>query len=325
MRSNVYLSKSFLKHMIENKTLLNQQDNFELNQEALNYQKVKNIISKSNLSLEYEIEEIKEIIQTQEMGLEAVWLKKILKSEFDKYYNKNPNYNDPHTIFLENDISCEETSVKYNVLIKGTNYNFKDSFFKSPLRTVFKRDMSSDDISYTYHLCKNIVLIDPYIFANDFKKSESLFNFFENCFGFNNKQVLKHITIISSFPTEGRDLIKNKKAEEFRKRIADKFNMNIENISVLRLLNDEFNGNRHLITDYALMDLQHILDREGIVTGLFLYNNEIDKNFIQANELISKIKKLNNLYSEKYDKAADNNLKHNRFKFGDIMKNPLLQ
>jgi hypothetical protein len=324
MRSNVYLSKSFLRYMIENKTLMSQQDDFELKQEVLNYQKVKNIISKSNLSLEYEAEEIKKIIQTQEESIEAKWLKSILKSEFDQEFNKNADYSKPYTIFLEDNINCIDESNNKNALIKGTNYNFKDSFFKSPLRTEFNKDMSAEDISNTYHLCKNIVLIDPYIFADDFKKSDSLFNFLESCFSFNNKQVLKYITIVSSFPTDGKDLVQNKKIEEFRKRIADKFNMNMENISVLRLLQDEFNGNRHLITDYALMDLQHILDREGVVSGLFLYNNDIDENFIKANKLIDKIKKLNQNYTEKHETAASNSLKHNRFKFGDISNNPLL-
>jgi len=325
MKSSVFLSKEFSDYLIKNRFINNNADGLEISNEKLNFQKILQIILKSHLNFDYTTEEVLDIIKKNEDPIKTTWLKKIIKTEFDISYNQKIDYSIPNAIFFEGDIDCSHNSSKRNIMSKGSNYSFKNEFFKSPLRTVFDIKMDSKDITNIYHECKNIVLIDPYIFAHDFKKERSLVNFLDTCFNFKNKTVNKKLTIVTVFPTGFRDRVNNNTINKYILNLSNKLNMDKSKISILRHLDEnEFRSNRHLITDYALMDLQHIFDRDdGVVSGLYLYNNDVGKNFSQANELIDKIRNLNNETTEKHTKAQDDSLKQSNFKFGDILNNPL--
>ncbi|WP_055445546.1 hypothetical protein [Lacinutrix himadriensis] len=326
MESNVYLSKDFFDYLFNNKSIQDNSVGIETSTEKLNYQKITQIITKSHLQLSYTIKEILDIIQEKKDPIKSAWLNTIIKTPYNKSYDANIDYSKPNSIFFEGDVDCMQISSKRNVLCKGTNYNFKGEFFKSPLRSEFDIRMNTKDVSNSFHECKNIILIDPYIFANEFKKKNSLINFLTTCFNYKNRSAEKNLTIISEFPTNTGhpDFVKNKIVNQYLLILSESLNIPKNNITILRHVGSEFQGNRHVITDYALMDLQHVFDRDnGVVSGLYFYNNEIDKNFVKANTYIKKIKDLNEKSNEKYDEAHDEKLKQNNLKFGNILNNPL--
>ncbi|MFT4646101.1 MAG: hypothetical protein ACI8ZX_002526 [Planctomycetota bacterium] len=325
MISKVFLSDDFLSHLVNKFNDLNIKiTDVEIPSNKLNYQKIKQIISKSNLYLPYTGKEVVELIRKNENPIKTMFLNSLIKNTSNKYYDQKADFSNSSTVYFVGDENCTNISINHNVLCKGSNYNFEGDFFKSPLRTIFDKNMDSDDNSNTFHYCKNIILIDPYLFSAGFKKQQSLINFLDTCFNYKNENADKNLTLITEFPTKGGDCVKNKILNNYLINLSVKLKIKKENITLLRHVGNEFQGNRHLITDYALMDLQHVFDRDdGVVTGLYFYNENIENNFEQANVLISKIKDLYNVTNEEYSEAADTALRHNKLKLGNILNNPL--
>lgn len=323
MESRVYLSNDFLDHVIDNGAELSVKiSDLEISGNKLNYQKIRQIIAKSNLYLDFTYQQIIEIIRANENPIKTLLLKSLIKTPYNKYYDEKVDYSKPNSIFFVGDKDCSSISTNFNVLCKGTNYNFEDSFFKSPLRSVFDKKMNSEDIFNTFHFTKNIILIDPYIFSNNFKKKNSLVNFLNTCFNFKNNKIEKNFTIISEFPTT-KDVVKNKILQKYLSELASELKMKNENITLFRHIGTEFGSNRHLITDYALMDLQHAFDRPCVISGLYFYNDDIGKNFNEVNNLLNEIKSSEKKWSETNPELKDQALKFNKIKIGNILNNPL--
>lgn len=323
MESRVYLSNDFLDHIIAKGAGLSVEiSDLEIPNNKLNYQKIRQIIAKSNLYLDFTYQQIIDIIRGNENPIKTLLLKSLIKSPHNKNYDEKVDYSKPNSVFFIGNEDCSDISANNNVFCKGTNYNFEDAFFKSPLRTVFDKKMDSEDISHTFHQTKNIILIDPYIFSNNFKKKNSLINFLDTCFNFKNNKTEKNFTIVSEFPTT-KDVIKNKILINYLSELAGELNMKSENITLFRHIGTEFGSNRHLITDYALMDLQHAFDRPCVISGLYFYNDNIGKNFNEVNNLLEKIKNSEKKWSETNPDIKDQALKHNKIKIGNILNNPL--
>lgn len=324
MKSSVHLSKDFFEYLVQNRSLYQNSDELEISNEKLNFQKILKIITQSHLNFDYTKEEIIDIIRKNEDPIKTKWLNQIIKTPFDKSYDEKIDYSIPNAVIFEGNVDCSLNTSKWNILCKGTNYDFKKSFFESPLRSTFDYRMYTEDSTNIFHECKNVILIDPYVFANGFKKQKSLVNLLDTCFSYKNDYARRHLTIISEFPFTDKDFVKNKILNQYLSSLSEDLKLPKENITLIRHVGSEFNGNRHLITDYALMDLQHIFDRNnGVISGLFLYNNKVDRNFAQANVLIDKIKRLNATTNVKYTEADNEKFKDINIKFGDILNNPL--
>lgn len=333
MRPNLLLHKEFLRHIINNKNLDNQSDEFEVSNKSLNYRKCKNIITQAktiytNYSKEDFIQLKLKANKVSENNLEAIWINKLMSSNkgivlnSEKYFDEKKS----STIRFLGNVDCANETKEKNIITRGTNYNFEEDFFKNPLRSVFDKKMNSEDNSNTFHHTKNIILIDPYIFSNNFKKGNSLVNFLDTCFNFKNNNIEKHLTLITDCPTDIKniDYVENKIVLKYLEFLSNELNISKENLTLLRHVGKKFEGNRHLITDYALIELQHVFQEDNSpITGLFLYNDNIDANFNQVNYLIKRIIDLHNDSDIKYEDAADPKVKHSNLKFGNILNNPL--
>ncbi len=77
-------------------------------------------------------------------------------------------------------------------------------------------------------------------------------------------------------------------------------------------------NNRYLITDYSIIDFQHLFDRDDAsISFSSLYDGEIIKNFIRVNNILEKIK-------NDYNKTPIN-IATIKYKFGNILDNGLFE
>jgi hypothetical protein len=88
-------------------------------------------------------------------------------------------------------------------------------------------------------------------------------------------------------------------------------------ISVYAHDKPHFNNNRHVLTDYSIIDLQHLFDRDASISANYLYDGNVSDNFDRAKILKTKI-------IEKYNNDPQKIGVSTR-KFGDILENNLLK
>ena len=219
-----------------------------------------------------------------------------------------------NSVFLLNKTTSETSTVREekNIISLGKNYDFLTS--PSPRSFGSKSvDEQMQGIECIRHRCRNVILIDPYIFVdhdNLEPKIPNLITFLKELF-IDNAQSLCFLSIITT--NEDNNNKFNSKITE----ISDGMNNANLNISVYGHSKGLFNSNRHVITDYSIMDYQHLFDRKASVSVSFLYDGEISNNFLRVQELKQQI-------IRNYNKDPEKMGIYIR-KFGDILENNLLK
>lgn len=220
----------------------------------------------------------------------------------------------PYSLFFLDKIDNEITSFNQsnNLMALGVDYSFDYPIIPKTIASVEvnKEMVGIDSIN---HRCRNAVIIDPYLFEDQPKKEPKIPNiikFLKEIY-FDNTNSDCHLSILINNPEN------NGKIESKIKAIKEGINNPKLKISVYAHREGLLDNNRHIITDYSIIDTQHLFDRDASISFSSLYDGEVNKNFIRVNNLLEKIK-------NDYIKTPVN-IATIKYKFDDILDNGLFE
>jgi hypothetical protein len=226
------------------------------------------------------------------------------------------NFNAPNSLYFLDKSTQEIDALNNanNIISIGFEYDFQEKILPETFASAsVNKEMKGLGINRIKHKCRNVILIDPYIF--DDQNSKKFVPKIPNLclllkLLFQSSKLKCFLTIVTK--NNEKDNLFFRKIDEIKQMISTDLE-----VSVLTHKRDEFNNNRHLITDYSLSDLQHIFDRDlAKISCQFLYSDFIENNFEEVNVLLSKICNLNNNTLEC--------IGNTRYKFGSVSSNPLI-
>lgn len=225
------------------------------------------------------------------------------------------NLESSNSIFLldKEQENINEINDEKNVISLGKQYDFKHPVSpKSFASKVVDKEMQG--IECIKHRCRNVIIIDPYIFEdqpNLQPKTPNLIKFLLELY-LNNGSANCFLSIITNH--QDNDAKFNSKIQEISAGIK---NPNLQ-ISVYAHDKPHFRNNRHVITDYSIIDYQHLFDRDDASISMsFLYDGNVSDNFTRVQILKAKI-----ISNFKKDPAKMGVYTR---KFGDILENNLLK
>jgi hypothetical protein len=225
------------------------------------------------------------------------------------------NLESSNSIFLldKEQENINEINDEKNVISLGKQYDFKHPVSpKSFASKVVDKEMQG--IECIKHRCRNVIIIDPYIFEdqpNLQPKIPNLIKFLLELY-LNNGSANCFLSIITNH--QDNDAKFNSKIQEISAGIK---NPNLQ-ISVYAHDKPHFRNNRHVITDYSIIDYQHLFDRDDASISMsFLYDGNVSDNFTRVQILKAKI-----ISNFKKDPAKMGVYTR---KFGDILENNLLK
>lgn len=223
------------------------------------------------------------------------------------------NLDSSNSVFLlnKNSADIEGLCENKNVITKGIEYDFQlpvsPRSFAS--KVVDKKMVGIDCVK---HRTRNLIIIDPYIFEDQHNFEPKIPNLII---------LLKELYLDNDNTNCFLSIITNKqdnnakfksKIEQIRDGIG---NVNLE-ISVYAHNEGLFKNNRHFITDYSIIDSQHLFDRDDASVSVnYLYEGEIQANFLRVQKINDKI-----IANFKNDPEKMGLFTR---KFGNILKNPL--
>jgi len=218
----------------------------------------------------------------------------------------------PYSLFFLDKIDADITTFNdlNNLISLGINYNFVNPIIPKSFasREVNKEMLGIDAIN---HRCRNVLIIDPYLFEDQPKMEPKIPNVIKLLkeLYFDNINSDCHLSVLINNPEN------NGKVEAKIKAITDGINNPKLKISVYAHNEGLLKNNRFLITDYSIIDCQHLFDRDASISFASLYDGEINKSFIRVNNLLEKIKKDFNTtpihigtIKYKFDNILDNGL-----------------
>ncbi|MBR9833509.1 hypothetical protein GYB57_15300 [bacterium] len=208
---------------------------------------------------------------------------------------KNINYTDAGAIYLldKNSDECNGIEKVHNVICRGNEHDFSVNTIPKTLGTL-AIDKHLNGIEAIRHRCRNIVLIDPYIFEDVDKdgyvpKIPNVIKFLKNLY-LDNSDASCYLTVITKKPKGTDESSFLNKVERIKSQVG---NPNLE-ISVFgHKESNYFEGNRRIITEYALMDAQHVFDRDNasLSANFLLDGDNIKTNFKNVSAILDRIKK----------------------------------
>lgn len=225
------------------------------------------------------------------------------------------NVNKPYSLFFLD--KCDADITSFNELNNsfgvGVNYDFESPITpRSFASKVVDKEMNG--IEVINHRCRNIIVIDPYLFEDLDNKKPKIPNLIKllNELYIDNISSICHLSLLVTNP-ENDNKIKAKIS-----LISNGINNPNLSISVYAHKKNLFDNNRHILTDYSIIDLQHIFDRDNAsVSCDFLYDYNIKDSFERINKLLENIR-------DNYN-AAPTSIGTITNKIGNILDNGLFE
>ena len=228
---------------------------------------------------------------------------------------QNPiNENKPFSLFFldQKNVEINFFNELNNSMSIGVEYDFETPLIPKSFasREVSKEMVGIDAIN---HRCRNVLIIDPYLFEDQpimEPKIPNVIKLLKELY-FDNTNSDCHLSILINNPGN------NAKVESKITAIKDGINNPNLKISVYAHKVGLLKNNRFLITDYSIIDSQHLFDRDASISFASLYYDEINKNFTRVNNLLQIIRK--SYIEDPTNKGLIT------YKFGDILENGLFE
>lgn len=229
------------------------------------------------------------------------------------------NLSNAFQIFLLNKTKEEVDSIinDENLVCQGIEYDFQKPVSpRSKASILVNNEMNG--IESVSHRCRNVIIIEPYIFApkgssNLVPKIPNVIKFLKTLY-MDNVNVSRHISIFYHRNSEPRADVIEKKMNEIKEGLGGG---DFLKISAFGHEDNLFEGNRHVITDYSIMDLQHPFDRNNSSISInFLY----DKNIVQSFERVRTILEIG---MKNYKELKTDSFGEQKVKFEDVLENKL--
>jgi hypothetical protein len=253
------------------------------------------------LSQNYQTTDVKEIFLFRAMRSGKLFLNPI-------------DNNKPYSLFLLD--KCDNDIKSFNELNNSMSVGV-DYDFETPLipKSFASREVNKEmvGIGAINHRCRNALIIDPYLFEDQPKMEPKIPNVIKLLkeLYFDNTNSDCHLSVLINNPGN------NGKVEAKIKSITEGINNPKLKVSVYAHKEGLLKNNRFLITDYSIIDSQHLFDRDASISFASLYHDEINKNFIRVNNLLEIIRK--SYTGDPINKGLIT------YKFGDILENGLFE
>ncbi|MFC4691266.1 hypothetical protein ACFO5T_12580 [Dokdonia genika] len=228
---------------------------------------------------------------------------------------KELNLDSPNSVFLldkclnETKYICETN----NVIGVSKDYNFKLPIIPKTFASK-EVDRNMNGIDCIRHRCRNVIIVEPYLFQDQHNfepKTPNLIKLLKELY-LDNDETNCYLSIITNMQNND-----GKFKSKIKQIIDGVGNANLE-VSVYAHNEGLFKNNRHFITDYCIIDVQHLFDRdEASISANYLYDGDISSNFLRVQKLRGKIIKCFNEDPEKMGVFTK--------KFGNILNNPLFK
>lgn len=312
MRARVFIEDNFFNTFNNYQV---SQNTFEKDYNTENKNRLVDILNNSEINLPISDKEAVKIFKKLRQNH--------VPSDFREYYlfkairnnrlKLNPiDQKKPYSLFFLDKIDSDITTFSdlNNLISVGVNYNFEKPIIpKSFASWEVNKEMVG--INAINHRCRNVLIIDPYLFEDQPKMEPKIPNVIKLLreLYFDNLNSDCHLSmLINNHENNG-------KVEAKIKAISEGINNPNLKISVFVHKQGLLNNNRYLITDYSITDCQHLFDRDASISFASLYEGEINKSFMRVNNLLEKIKM-------DFSKTP-NNIGTIKYKFGNILDNGL--
>ena len=229
------------------------------------------------------------------------------------------DYSIPQRVYLlDNDEDeIKQIAENHNILCEGIDYTYDNPISPRSFGSL-NIDKEMKGIDKIRHRCRNVVLIDPYIFApigskdKNVPKIPNLIKLLKELF-LDNTNVECYLSVLYHRDSVGHSAVQGK---------IDEINNGLDNpnlkISAFGHGDNLFQSNRHLVTDYSIMDLQHPFDRDdSSISSNFLYDRDIKESF-------KRVKKLLDIGKTSFSSTRDS-LGLQKVKFGNLLQNKLFK
>lgn len=281
---------------------------------------LRNIIENSNLYIDFE-ENIIDYLKTKDEGEVPkdpfkMFLKFAINNNARIFSNKRMNF-DSGYIYLKNDskTNCTELEKERGIRVIGKEYDFLEEIFPPSFSDFDCSDeMVGPGFDKLQHTTKNLVYIDPYFFSNWRDKEHNFFKLVRHLIP--KECINPHISIIAG----GSEAYS--KGESYFEKIISNWKNELGhaklNVSLYLPHKDLFRRNRYFITDYCTGALQHLLDRNGGISGNYLYTRDINENYRELTKKTEKIK-------VHFKKNQGKKFGIYPINYGNILDNPILK
>jgi hypothetical protein len=227
------------------------------------------------------------------------------------------DFKNSHSIYLldKSKEDVQKLIEDTNLIIEGIDYDFSKSISPTSFASCLV-DKEMTGIEKIEHRCKNIVLLEPYIFTpsnsrDKVPKIPNLVKLLKQLF-IHDRSIHCNLAIVTSrsqsekLINDGIDDIKNQ------------LNNPLLEVCVYKHAEGAFQDNRHIVTDYSIMDLQHMFDRDNASISInYSYDGDIKTSFTRINSLLDRIKKSYQSDPPKFGLET--------VKFGELLSNALFQ
>ena len=323
-RHKIYIQNGFLntfhEKLIESLNL-NKIDHQEY--EILN-NKLKLLLALFNSNAQIKVDLSKQMINKifkSNDGTELDTYEEVLIKRLWKQFNNlniessEPGF-DESILYLLNS-SESRISELSNCYVKDNNDSFLDYPLPNSVVGLYI-DEKMNGIEKIAHRCRNIFIVDPYLFVDSPNKEKKIPNIitFLKQMGLDNTNIKCHFSAIVMYENDTKGI--EGKIKEIKNEVN---NPNLE-ISVYAIQNSKsskakfMGANRYFMTDYCFGEYQHIFDRIGSISVNFFHENS-KFDFKTMDYCISEIQ---NCY--KKDAVKIGLIQQ---KFGNVLDNPLLK
>lgn len=321
MTPSVFLRPGFLD-VLEN--FSGSVSRFEVDHRIENKNQLVEILSESDIITDISDKEVIKLAKKSGASYDpTTWFEFVLLRAY-KNHRLSIGQLDPtesRQIFLLDKNSTEVLSIceQNNVLCEGLDYDFLEGISpRSNASIVVDKNMNGVEI--VRHRCKNVIIIDPYFFApigsqvHNVPRIPNVVKLLKELF-FDNVNPNLHLSILYHRDSESRKDIIEGKINEISAGLGNPPNLQI---SAFGHEDNLFESNRHVITDYSIMDLQHPFDRDNSSFSInFLFDKDIRMSFQRVRAIIDIAKKSYN--------SCGPSIGVQKVKFGNMLDNKLFK
>lgn len=302
MYPNVFITEAFLDDLSDSEqkvmNLSLHDDDSEKENQYESCKRIRNLLLSSNLKCTIKDSRLIKFYKIESgkfSDLKSLIIHRAIKDNRLSNHNDSNGFADKNTAyFIDNYIDeCNILSDKNGVIVTGKNFISKPFFLNHSINRE-DTDYQVSQLNKAIHSCSGMIIIDPFIFIDDQRRTPKIPNLIELLKKFINKglKAAFELDIITKNP-QNNQLVESKIEQLF-----NAFDLNRLSIHVYAPFHFENESDRHFITNYSLYSIGHPLDRSSFISGNFYPScstkEEVKKCFKQWKNKISNAKDLIN-------------------------------
>ncbi len=234
----------------------------------------------------------------------------------EKFFNQVNDYNGIYFLPVDNKQSVEFEN-KLGVIIKGIESEFED-FYENLNIPFLKTTELMEGVEKNSHIANSMVILDPYIFIDDNKRTPKIPNIIKTIKHFIPQDLAIPFTVTIVTKNAENNLLFENKRKQIVDGLGGKEKVSVE-VFAPKTINE---SDRYVITNYSLMTAGHPFDRTTSFSCNFLIScvddNTVLKKYEDWDNKLCQIKTIinntpdfyGNIKASFYDETSKNRLLH---------------